>query len=65
MVSLLGLIFDIVELDSSEWYNGDYNYWTVRESDGKTCFCLIGFLPNLLLAFRTVSGVVYLNMYRA
>ena len=48
MVSLLGLIFDIVELDSSEWYSGDYNYWTVRESDGK----------NLFLSYRTSSELI-------
>lgn len=48
MVSLLGLIFDIVELDSNEWYSGDYNYWTVRESDGK----------NLFLSYRTSSELI-------
>lgn len=48
MVSLLGLIFDIVELDSSEWYSGDYKYWTVRESDGK----------NIFLSYRTSSELI-------
>ena len=27
-----------METDCSEWYSGEYKYWTVRESDGKYLF---------------------------
>lgn len=38
-----------METDCSEWYSGEYKYWTVRESDGKYLF----------LSYKTSSNLVF------